>query len=178
MHLKAGRSQVAFFAVFNREGEPHRLTRLLSAQSLIYKVTGASGRTHHLGERVDRHVRFEEGILVGPTSEPLIHDQKRLVGSLADFSLSAGGVLYVRGWIADRAKWKEATAYLIVSGVDRLLARPAVFRPDLSAGIRNSGFESFLQLGDADTDIKNVRLFVIFDDSYYAEMRHELRVMQ
>ncbi len=143
---------------------------------------GASGDSVLSLLRVRRDdIHLEEGKLVNAEGIPLKRDQQRLVGAFDNLALGRSGLFHMKGWIGDRKTWTPARFYLVVLQGEQQLSRPSVLRPDLSSvqeDLVRSGFESYVPYKGTSFRSEDFRMFVIFDDDTYAEMRNEAGVMQ
>jgi hypothetical protein len=141
---------------------------------------------HALLDRIGRpeglEFRFEDGVLMNMLDLPLQRDQMRLVGAFDVIDQRIPGLLRISGWIGDRRTWKPPQACLITyPGREQQLMTPSDPRPDLSSvsvDLVHSGFTATIECGKSPFRLESLRMFVIFDNHTYAEMRNDAGVMQ
>ena len=117
--------------------------------------------------------QLKNDTVVNASARQLRKEQKRLVGGIDDFDSRIPGLVYIKGWMGDRAKWKPPLAYLVSYRGEQFISRTTISRPDLikfSQDMTKGGFYASLSLRGKLFDKKQLRIFVIFDNESYAEM--------
>ncbi|MFA6954571.1 MAG: sulfatase-like hydrolase/transferase [Thermoanaerobaculia bacterium] len=122
-----------------------------------------------------------DGLLVNSSGKPMRRDQARLVGGFDTLADSTPGMLHLKGWLGDRNGWVPASAFLVDFRGIRQLLRPTLQRPGLasvSERMTASGFDTYLMYSGRPFELNDVTVYVIFDDSTYAELENEVGVVQ
>ena len=120
---------------------------------------------------------LDNGVLVNRHGERLQSDADRLVAAFDTLSCSTSEILHVKGWLGDRTTWTPPLAYLVVYHDEQQIARPSGFRPGFVGkidGLARSGFDIYLRMRGRSCDPEEFRMFAIFDENTYAEMRNIL----
>ncbi len=113
--------------------------------------------------------------LVNERGDSLERDQSRLVGGFDILGCSNSEMLHVKGWLGDRNTWRAPPSFLIVYQGEEQLSRPSLFRSGFIGkidGLTNSGFDTYLRLQGKQCLPETFRMFVIFDDHAFAEMKN------
>ena len=112
---------------------------------------------------------------------PLRRDLTSLIGAIDSLRLLNEQTFRIQGWIGNRKAWVRPQAYMVVFRDLSQQGTDFTLRPDLEKVhrcLRFGGFSVDVPIGDRVFDRSQVRMFVVFDRTTFAELEIKEGVIQ
>jgi hypothetical protein len=161
-----------FASVFNPSVLNPGRNRLDFARVQLFSSGGGAAFALLRSSRDDFHLKGDT--LADAEGRSLREDGNRLVGAFDALGCVAPDLLHIQGWVGDRETWGPPLAYLIVYKGSEVQGKVSDLRSDLPAGLRHTGFAEYFGFPGESCEPEEFRMFVIFDEGTYAEMKSAL----